>query len=82
MTCSGSSPSTGTPFTSTSLSPAYSNPTVKTRMKAVAEVLSQHELSWGGEAGTLTYHGCGSLHLKFPYTGYAGRHFGFRLYCP
>lgn len=26
ITCSGSSPSTGTPFTSTSLSPAYNNP--------------------------------------------------------
>lgn len=29
ITCSGSSPSTGTPFTSTNLSPAYSNPKIK-----------------------------------------------------
>lgn len=53
MTCSGSSPSTGTPFTSTSLSPAYSNPTMKTNMKTAAGVLSKHDLSWIGKAGSL-----------------------------
>lgn len=52
MTCSGSSPSTGTPFTSTSLSPAYSNPTMKTNMKTAAGILLQHHLSCIGKAGS------------------------------
>lgn len=43
ITCSGSSPSTGTPLTSTSLSPAYSSPAAKTRLKVAAGGLRQQD---------------------------------------